>query len=441
MRRVLNILAVLAMAPLAAPAAAQVGPVPNALPSTGGTMTGTLTMSGANIHFGPFGSIGPSPVAFGSINLSAGTDQYHDNVMRVMNPSTWYWQRNITCSFTNGSPVVTGCTSTSGAHTGNFVTGPGIPPGTHILNGITASGFTMTRAYTGASGPAGGVDIKRQCGNAAFNFITQDNGVTGGGYEMGAMGMSQPGDSCQGFYAGQRAGAAGGTIGYGTLYEESSYLGPPGGKVYMDHALVNTHNANADYYPGSSWTPLWIDGQTGDVRFYNHRGSAMLAITESSGAVSFGGPVTASGLSTSGVIAGSLCVTAGGLLLYEAGASACTVSLEELKRDIAPIADADAAATLRALRPIAFQMKDPPDAPRRVGFGARQVQGVDARLATVDGAGNLQAYDPNGILALTVSVVQQQQTQIAWLRWCMLVLICGNAVLALLCLRLRGRGR
>jgi hypothetical protein len=64
------------------------------------------------------------------------------------------------------------------------------------------------------------------------------------------------------------------------------------------------------------------------------------------------------------------------------------------------------------LQPIAFDFKDPAVPGRRYGFGANQVHDVDPLLSTFDGNGDLQAFDPNGILANLVSVVQQQQRRI-----------------------------
>jgi len=129
------------------------------------------------------------------------------------------------------------------------------------------------------------------------------------------------------------------------------------------------------------------------------------------------------GLNTSGTIAGSVCATSGGTLLYESGATGCTISLAALKHDIAPLADA---SDLMALRPVSFGYNDPKMPQHRFGFIAEQVAAVDPTLSTYDGEGKLQAYDPNGVLALTVAVVQRQEREIR-------ALIVAAVVLALWC--------
>jgi hypothetical protein len=146
--------------------------------------------------------------------------------------------------------------------------------------------------------------------------------------------------------------------------------------------------------------------------FYSNGAAKELDITDA-GALVWNGTLTASGLATSGTIAGSVCATSGGVILYESGATGCTISLEELKHDIAPVMDSS--NKLMALRPISFGFNDPAMPQHRMGFGAHQVASVDAALSTTDGAGNLQAYDPNGVLALTVAVVQKQEREILWL--------------------------
>ena len=132
---------------------------------------------------------------------------------------------------------------------------------------------------------------------------------------------------------------------------------------------------------------------------------------DASGDLASTGTLTLSGISTSGTIAGSVCMTAGKLLLYESGATGCTISLEELKQDIKPVAYSTALHDVMSLNPIAYNMKEN-DPGRRMGFGARQVNSVDPLLSTHDGRGQLQAYDPNGIIAELVAVVQHQQREI-----------------------------
>ena len=133
--------------------------------------------------------------------------------------------------------------------------------------------------------------------------------------------------------------------------------------------------------------------------------------TPTTSVFTLGGTLTAAHLATSGTIAGSICATSAGIILYESAASSCTISLEELKKDIVPVSADAAISDVMALRPIAYEMKEQPG--RRIGFGARQVHSVDPLLSTHDGNGNLQAFDPNGILAELVATVQAQQAKIA----------------------------
>jgi len=280
---------------------------PPALPKAGGTMTGNIGLGNGTLTYGSFG---PSPTGGGTMLVKAGTDQYYDNTERVENPSKLYWQQNISCTFTSGSAVVTGCPATTGASVNNFLTGAAVPAGATIASGLTGTGFTMSANATASGSQA--VSIVRQCGNAAFNFGTQSNGLTGDGYEMGAFGISNPGDSCQGFYNGKRTGAAGGTIGYGTLYTEASYLMPAGAGKYMDVATVITHNANADYYANASWKPFWVNGQSGDMQFSDHSGASMLSMTELTKAATFGGALSVSGSLTAGAgLANNFAITGG----------------------------------------------------------------------------------------------------------------------------------
>ena len=133
--------------------------------------------------------------------------------------------------------------------------------------------------------------------------------------------------------------------------------------------------------------------------------------TPSTSAATLSGSLTLPNVSTVGTIAGSVCMTSANLLLYESGATGCTISLETLKRDIASISPGAASEVLMKLRPIAYNMKEN-DTGRRYGFGAIQVHDVDPKLSTFDGNGALQAFDPNGILALAVAAIQRQQTEI-----------------------------
>ena len=55
---------------------------------------------------------------------------------------------NPLCTTTSGSAAITACNGTQGITVGMILTGPGIPVGTKVQGGITATGFTMTAAAT-----------------------------------------------------------------------------------------------------------------------------------------------------------------------------------------------------------------------------------------------------------------------------------------------------
>jgi hypothetical protein len=141
-------------------------------------------------------------------------------------------------------------------------------------------------------------------------------------------------------------------------------------------------------------------------------GGGIVQIAPSGAGISMGGQVTAASLATSGTIAGSLCRTSGGLILYESGASNCTISLESLKKNISVLDKVTAFHDVMNLNPIAYEFKDPTIPGKRYGLGANQVHSVNSTLSTYDGNGRLQAFDPNAILAELVVVVQQQQREI-----------------------------
>lgn len=486
---------------------------------------GSSSASVPPVNFGSSGSL-TSATSLGSAvaETTANNDEYHDNVNQVgPNNSKAYWNQNITCTFTSGSATVTGCpTLNAGAvatnflqeqtnASGNNVVAPGttFPAGTTILSGVTTTGFTMS-ANALVNGPQV-ISIVSQCGNPATRIVAPtNNGLSSDGYEFAAVGSTPPGEGCQNWGSGSRSGAGTSSlIFYKTAFIEASYLLPSGVVSYTDIAMKLTHNANADYYANYTWTPIWINGQTGDIDFYNHLGTKTMTVTESSGqiympnvlvvgsncctvnaadriaidgstngalgetiynnsgaasastvlywgsptsttqasatlnshlntggngidtftlnskanmylayngtnaiVVGSGGAVSMPSLTTSGTIAGSICATSAGIILYESGATGCTISLEELKRDIMPIQTSDALHDILALRPIDYSMKDAANGPHRLGFGAHQVNGVNPLLSTFDGKGDLQAFDPNGILAEAVVAIQVQQREI-----------------------------
>ena len=154
--------------------------------------------------------------------------------------------------------------------------------------------------------------------------------------------------------------------------------------------------------------------------------SGTVTIGGGSNTTTIGSTLSITGVSTSGTIAGSVCMTSANLLLYESGATGCTISLAALKNIDGTVPVSDAWRVLDHLDPIVFSFKDG-DGHKQLGFTAENVHDADPRLSTYDGNGKLQAYDPNGMIAVLVTAVQDQQRQIDTLRvW--LILVSGAVV-------------
>lgn len=163
---------------------------------------------------------------------------------------------------------------------------------------------------------------------------------------------------------------------------------------------------------GNAFT-LWDQTNSGQVIGATSAGNT--TVGEPSKALTLDGAITTTGISTTGTIAGSVCETAANLLLFEIGATGCTISLTRLKNIDGKLSVDDASLILSRLKPISFAMKETP-AHHQLGFTAEDTQAADARLATFDGNGNLQAYDPNGIIAVLTVTAQDQKRQIIILR-------------------------
>jgi hypothetical protein len=268
-------------------------------------------------------------------------------------------------------------------------------------------------------------------GSNACNAITTGSNVVCEGYKAGLLATTLASATLIGPQVGSTLALTGSNvviIGAGSSAEPptaatSNYLGLFGTAATAAMFCTGTQSTTpACTFPGGQVT-FGVASTTGGsvILEGSTSGSATLTggttgVLTSTAAISTSGTVTHSGLSTSGTIAGVICATSAGLILFESGATSCTISLEDVKKDIAPLAQDRAVSDVMALQPIAFNFKDPKVPGRRYGFGAHQVNGVDPLLSTFDGRGALQAFDPNGILAELVAVVQQQQREIDGLR-------------------------
>lgn len=168
--------------------------------------------------------------------------------------------------------------------------------------------------------------------------------------------------------------------------------------------------------PHGSGESAWFKGvvRGADNGLWSATGLAGIAALDVRGNTTLQGALTAPSLATSGTIAGTICATASGQILFEHGAT-CTTSLRALKQDVDPLTDAEALGDLHALQPVAFVLRR--DSTRhQLGFIAENIRDAEPRCATYDGAGALQGYEPNCLLSILVKVAQAQEREIAELK-------------------------
>ena len=279
--------------------------------------------------------------------------------------------------------------------TGNtFLSGAGDTTAQGVsLNNVTAPAITSNQFYglTGGSASSGPIVLKGTTNNAVVVGNTTND-----------IYVVWDGSSGSNSIVGNN-----GTVHTANVYTQQNGLNVSGGNLNVVGSANNIgiggattgNSPTLQAFGSDSVINLNILAKGGGEVFIPNQ----LAIT---------GNLFATGLATSGTIAGSLCATSGGNILYESGATGCTISLESVKKNIAGIDAVRALHDVMNIQPIAFEFKDPSVKGRRYGFGANQVHEVDPVLSTYDGKGDLQAFDPNGILAELVSVVQHQQAEI-----------------------------
>jgi hypothetical protein len=184
-----------------------------------------------------------------------------------------------------------------------------------------------------------------------------------------------------------------------------------GSVVVTGVSSAPTLGANGEgvvWLTNASGLHLTGNGSSNDVVITNKAGGSVFSVPTGSTTSVLGGALSAPSLTIVGTIAGSICATSAVTLLYEVGATGCTISLLALKKDVRELDWQEAAADIMALKPISYAMKDRPDQ-QRLGFYAENTKEVDERFATYDGHGNLQAYEPNAILSAAVALLQKQQ--------------------------------
>src|SRR5579863_4699257 len=169
--------------------------------------------------------------------------------------------------------------------------------------------------------------------------------------------------------------------------------------------------------PHGTGESAWFKGvvRGADNGFWSPTGLARLAGLDVIGNTALRGTLTAASLATSGTIAGAICATASGQILFERAATGCTVSLRALKQAVASLTDAEAFDDLHALNPVAFALKSD-GKQRRLGFVAEDVRAAEPRCATYDSQGKLQGYEPNCVISILVKVAQVQEREIAELK-------------------------
>lgn len=123
---------------------------------------------------------------------------------------------------------------------------------------------------------------------------------------------------------------------------------------------------------------------------------------------------------TTGTNADVLCVDAGKIIRLQAAAS-CTISSRRFKYDFGPLGVS--LREIMAMRPILFKYRDgdknpdPNGAALQIGFYAEDMAEIDGRLAIYDqDMKTVKSYRQDGVLALAVKAIQEQQSEIAELR-------------------------
>jgi hypothetical protein len=301
-------------------------------------------------------------------------------------------------------------------YTGSYITCVGGNAG-RDLTGAAKNDTFLGFGAGGAEGTPTGPELISGGGNTCTGSATCDR--------LGGSG----GNTINGFHSG--TGAMGG---FNSVTGANSYNGSGAGNTIIcsdcakrmigsghDNVVLSSGRSGCDVLTANAdnsvvvcaGSPLPVISTTGG----NSPATSMTTVA---------GRLTVAALPTSGPIGGVLCATSAGIILYERGASTCTVSSRALKRDIAGLTGGGALAAVMDLRPVAFNWRRG-DAKRRIGFIAEDVRQADPRLATYDGSGQLQGYDPNGVLAAAVAVVQQQQREI-WALYAILAMLAAAVV-------------
>jgi hypothetical protein len=282
----------------------------------------------------------------------------------------------------------------TGSGVNNLIIGNGAAPSAVGGNGLFIGGFTAVKIAGGAS------DVILGYGNMQSGA----SNITSGGWTgVGANSFSKV------------QGATVASAWLGTSVAPSLTTGAQ--DLFLGNNIIPTGTTSSrDIVLGTSSS---CDTNANDVFLVcaSTGSTPLLSGSLVAGALTFtlNGSLTAPSLATAGTIAGSLCATSGGLIMYEVGATGCVISLKSLKRDIAPLGGDMALRDIMGLHPVAFNMREG-DERRQAGFLAEDVFDLNPDLSTFDGDGTLQGYKPNAIIADLVAVVQSQQRQINDLR-------------------------
>ncbi len=130
-------------------------------------------------------------------------------------------------------------------------------------------------------------------------------------------------------------------------------------------------------------------------------------------------PIVASGLTT-GTSADYLCLDASNNVIVQTGV--CVISSARFKRDVEPVRDR-ALDKVMALTPMHFRMDNEHQGHRgdvvREGLIAEDVALADPLLAVYGKDGLAQSWDEQGVIALLVKAVQEQQEEIVALKTAM----------------------
>lgn len=204
-----------------------------------------------------------------------------------------------------------------------------------------------------------------------------------------------------------------GNVGIGTT-------NPTGGRLHVvgpasnwtQYLAGNTTTSQSyglliDAGTNTSDTALRIRNASGSSDYFLVRGDGNVGIgtTSPSKKLSVAGTVAFDGL-TASVGAGSLCLTAGKEVVYNAASDNCLSSTRASKHSIEDLS-LGSFDVLEQLQPVSFVYNDDASSTQRFGFIAEDAAAADPHLATRNASGEISGLDTNGFLAVIVDALKK----------------------------------